>query len=289
MNTIGKILVVLVMVVALVQGGFLVIDFATRTNWKNAYDALKAEIQVVGASTETVGETLAKLNREVGVLAADKLKLQQDIVDMKALHKIEVDSAHLLRDEAIIKTDDAVLNAKKHQAENLRIKEEIKGLVDTIAKREAYIAGIQDENKKLRTEAINLETQFRSATDRSQSLVAQVQELNKEIQKIKAGAAGTTKGPDGENPPAAYVKGKVETVHPTDKNLVTISVGSDQGVMKNHTLVVYRMSPQPEYLGTIRIVDSDHHQAVGRLMPSAIGRRAQLREGDTVASSLDRP
>ena len=42
MNTIGKILVVLNLVFALVVGGFLVIDFATRTNWKTAYESLKS-------------------------------------------------------------------------------------------------------------------------------------------------------------------------------------------------------------------------------------------------------
>ena len=46
MNTIGKTLVILNLVFALVVGGFLVIDFATRNNWKTAYEALKREMDV---------------------------------------------------------------------------------------------------------------------------------------------------------------------------------------------------------------------------------------------------
>ena len=70
-----------------------------------------------------------------------------------------------------------------------------------------------------------------------------------------------TKNPNAPNPPTAFIKGKIEKVDPTDRTLVTISLGSDQGLQLRHTLEVYRLSPNPEYLGMIRIEDVRQHVA----------------------------
>ena len=64
MNTVGKILVILNFVFALVVGGFLAIDFATRTNWHKAYKALETEVKTQnasrGSSQEVAGAVVAK-------------------------------------------------------------------------------------------------------------------------------------------------------------------------------------------------------------------------------------
>jgi hypothetical protein len=69
---------------------------------------------------------------------------------------------------------------------------------------------------------------------------------------------------------------------------VEISIGTDQGVKKNHTLVVYRVSPEPAYLGMIRIRDAKEHHAIGQLM-SSTSATPRLQPGDIVASSIIPP
>ena len=88
------------------------------------------------------------------------------------------------------------------------------------------------------------------------------------------------------NPPSGMVKGKIEHVDAKDNTLVQISVGTDQGVNKNNTMEVFRTTPSPKYLGMVRIVDSQPHRSVGRLIVPPGTSRPQLQEGDLVWSRL---
>src|SRR5581483_8165700 len=87
MNTIGKILVILNFVFALVVGGFLVIDFATRTNWKTAYDTLKREMDVLKASRESSGIALQKVVNDTKKVITENEELRQTLKDKEDLNK----------------------------------------------------------------------------------------------------------------------------------------------------------------------------------------------------------
>jgi hypothetical protein len=68
---------------------------------------------------------------------------------------------------------------------------------------------------------------------------------------------------------------------------MTITIGSDAGLTKGHTLELFRIntaSPtQSKYLGTIRIVEAEAHQAVAQ----PLGRlSAPPRPGDHVSSRI---
>ena len=91
--------------------------------------------------------------------------------------------------------------------------------------------------------------------------------------------------PNGPNPPAVMVNGKIEKVDGVD--LVLLSLGTDHGVAKGNTLDVYRTEPVPKYLGMVRIIDAEHHRSVARLIPTSNGAyRAKLQAGDLVTSKL---
>src|SRR4051812_17439051 len=89
MNTIGKILVILNFIFALVVGGFLVIDFATRTNWKGEYDKLKREITQLEASrnTNVVVANSVTSRLKAAELTVDEAKqaVKDKEIDAKAL------------------------------------------------------------------------------------------------------------------------------------------------------------------------------------------------------------
>jgi hypothetical protein len=79
------------------------------------------------------------------------------------------------------------------------------------------------------------------------------------------------------------VHGRIKSTDATT-GYVTLDIGSDAGLSKDNTLDVYRLGADPKYLGTIRIVAVNPHEAVGR--PVSAQRRGLIQVGDQVAASI---
>jgi hypothetical protein len=288
MNTIGKILVILNLVFALVVGGFLVIDFGTRTNWRTAYENLKREMLVGETNINTSGKTLQELNNQVRRVEADNAELKQRLADEAKVHQAKLNEHKVQLNDAIMQAKDADLNAQKAINQKDTLKEEVKALTNTVQNRDQMLLDLQEKNKHLRTEAIAKEAMANTTQERNQGLLAKIQELERKIALRDAGVGGDkafAKDPSAPNPPTNYVKGRIEAIDSVNSKLVTISVGTDHGLKQDQTLEVFRMSPQPLWLGRIRIVDAREHAAVGRLVPG-VGNRGGLKVGDIVASSI---
>jgi hypothetical protein len=86
---------------------------------------------------------------------------------------------------------------------------------------------------------------------------------------------------DRTNPPSEDVEGVVKAVD-AKSGLVTISIGSDAGLTKGHTLEVFRLNPA-KYLGTVRIIEVTPQQAVAQ--PGS-RMSAPVQAGDKVSSRL---
>jgi hypothetical protein len=88
----------------------------------------------------------------------------------------------------------------------------------------------------------------------------------------------------GKNPPPQDVEGVVRSVNAN--GLLTISVGSDAGLLKGNTLELFRLAPvrsQSKYLGTVKVVEVKPKEAV--CVP--VGRLAgPPQPGDRVASRV---
>jgi hypothetical protein len=88
----------------------------------------------------------------------------------------------------------------------------------------------------------------------------------------------------GKNPPPGNVEGLVNNVDSND--MMTLSIGSDAGLTKGHTMELFRIGASPsqsKYLGTIRILDVQAKQAYAQ----AVGRLTDTpRVGDRVASRI---
>src|SRR3712207_3885169 len=65
MNSVGKILVFVNLLFALIVGGFLAIDFSTRTNWREYAKELERELEVSRTNTTTLHGTSSKLMAEL--------------------------------------------------------------------------------------------------------------------------------------------------------------------------------------------------------------------------------
>jgi hypothetical protein len=87
-----------------------------------------------------------------------------------------------------------------------------------------------------------------------------------------------------ERPAGGSAEGVVREVSP--EGLLKISIGSDDGVQPGQTLDVYRLKPEPKYLGKITVVSVTTHEAVAKVQPSNPG--GAIREQDRVGKVLPR-
>jgi hypothetical protein len=96
--------------------------------------------------------------------------------------------------------------------------------------------------------------------------------------------AGKLKADDAaKNAPTEDVKGIVTQVDSTN-NLLKISVGSDAGLARGHTLEVYRVNDkQAKYLGRVRVVEVNPTSAVVQPVGKMQG---PVEKGDNVASRI---
>ncbi len=144
---------------------------------------------------------------------------------------------------------------KQMKAMSDRYKQEIDLLNKTIREREKVIVKLEADIKTCRLQPIHEALPHRST--------------NEEV--------------IGSEPKLPPVNGVIEKV---DKDLVQISLGTDDGVRKNLVLDVYRVKPLAKYLGSIRIVDANSHKSVGRYVKKGDEAIPQFLEGDRVTSKL---
>jgi RNA polymerase sigma factor (sigma-70 family) len=96
---------------------------------------------------------------------------------------------------------------------------------------------------------------------------------------------GKAKEPHYRNPPPNDVIGKVLKVAPKD-GLVQISIGQDAGLSTNLTLEVYRLKPQPLYLGRLLILEVTSNSALGRALRTPGSKVPQFQVDDRVTSRI---
>ena len=188
MNIIGKILVILNLVFAVIVGGFLVVDFATRTNWREAHDNLQKEMKVAQGNWDAGGNTLGKALAENKQILAKHDAARQEIVDNKTLYDLELNKHDKDRDAAKIRADEAVLTMQRYQAEAERLSKESQFHLDLLRKKEDKIVEQQGDITKFRSTAIALEGSLKASLDRLEQSQTRIAELEQNVNKIKSGA-----------------------------------------------------------------------------------------------------
>ncbi|MFN4261217.1 MAG: hypothetical protein ACK4RK_18165 [Gemmataceae bacterium] len=292
MTTLGKIFVFVNLVFSLLVAGLIITVYVTRTNWKEGYELehkqkLVAEQQKKNADAD---KELAIKQRD-----EDKLRFEEnikDLTDKLAQTEKERDDfrAKWREQETLAQKSDT--SSTVSTAELQRRTDEVAFLQKQLDERDKDIVEARIEVQNFRNRAVKAEIEAKSLLDRNRILLDQVEDLAKLLEQAKLKGAvvsgtgnGTGNGIAGlaKNPPPENVRGLISQSDP-DSGLVTITLGSDAGINEGNTLEVYRLKPKPIYLGTIRIIDVRHHQAVGRaLSPS---RNNPIQVGDEVASSI---
>jgi hypothetical protein len=291
MNTVGKTLVILNFLFAVIMGMILVLDVALRTNWKESYFSLKREAEVMTVSLKTNARATASFGNDLSQAQATVEKLKQELKEKLDEKDAKLTGKEFEVADLRLKLKDKDIIVEELKSAKQRLVDEIALLTQTVKDREGSINKLGAEVQTYRISAVSSEARARDIQARNEILLEQVRDLENRLARKESGVnvPNFVKNPNAPNPPSVKVEGKIERVDAKDTTLVEISVGTDQGVNKNHTLDVYRTQPEAKYLGMIRILDAHAHTSVGRLVTSDNPAfRPQLKQGDKVASSLTR-
>lgn len=270
MTLIGKILAVLVLLLALVWMWFTVSVFVARTNWKNQAETYKAAY----AEARTARET------EHRAYQAEKDALERQVLSYDTRVKgLTEQIAKLQADAKVSETALANANmaAKNAEANAAELTARVQGMTDEVKKTRDRNNNLEDERvvlvikreqaEKDRQAAENLARQASGdkllAEQRLETAQAQVAELR---------SGGTTAAEavrrSFEKPVAPLPEGVRGTVTAYSSGYVALSIGIDAGLTNGAVLDVYRSEGGGQYLGTVTVERVYPKEAVGKFRPA---------------------
>jgi archaellum component FlaC len=281
MTFVGKILVIVIMAFSLLFLGISTVVFTTSKNWMSAtrdeqkkVEELKKKVADAQAVSEASKKGLddAKKNfdeiakvlqtRLTGLEDENKRNLDQitavrgQLVAAQQTAKSTLDEVEAKRQEtALLRTQKT---AVEKQANEFKLNQA--ELTDKIRELERLMETATKNNGDLRERVAKFSALLRSNG------------LSDDISQIKG----------LESPPP--VTGLVKRINATNRAM-EISIGSDDGLVVGHPLHVYRLKPQPEYLGQVVIVEVDPDQAVAKVVGKTVQGK-KIKEGDIVSSTI---
>lgn len=287
MTGLGKILIFLNLVFSILAGILIIQVYATRTSWKSAFDKLNNFYTVSEANNKALradcdaikqakDEEIKKLQGDIASGKKDKELLEAKVQSTEKELQSEKTNHLAQRNNATV---------SKEELE--RRQQETASLTAQVNKASAALAEEQKKGKQLQDEKMQAVINYNSEHERNVRLLETHRQLiqNYELAQKKLASLGVS-AKDVQvtrNPPPEDVEGVIEETD-AKTGLVTISIGSDSGVNVGNTLEVFRIKPEPKYLGTIKILDAQAKKAVGRL--TAPPRYGALAVGDIVATKI---
>ena len=282
MTTMGKILVFVNFLFAVLTAALIIMVFTTRTHWAKGYEQAVRDRDAAVAEKESI---LVKMDSQVKEKDKELATVRNVLKDKDvALNdtKTALKQANLEKQKSQDQATDAGAAASKalasleaYQVENKNLQEQAK----TERERVLQLGGKISEYA---AKAIKAENDFRVAQERNQQLLIRLVEAERKLQATQAGKTADT-ARDAPNPPPDDIKGHVTGIDDST-GWVTINLGTDNGLLKGNTLEVYRYKPKPTYVGVLRIYDIKPHEAIGKLMGT--GPRGRVLKDDEVASRI---
>jgi multidrug efflux pump subunit AcrA (membrane-fusion protein) len=282
MTYVGKILVLLIMAMSLVFLGVSVTAFVTATNWKEATAKKDADLKKVQGQLATRDsekkDAEAKLQTAQAELAATTKKYEDQLNNLRT----EATNAQAEKTQLQTALTDANTNSslataesQARTAEMTKLRDQLSASVDMGNKLKIEQT---EKNVQILTLQRQLEASDRSAKDLRENLaraMTRLRQLGDSLDLRKVASSG-------EIP--ADVEGKVLKVDAKNRS-IEISIGSDDGVSTGMELYLFRTSPQPEYLGKVKVGLVEGDQSVATVIGNTVHGK-KIMEGDNVSSTL---
>jgi hypothetical protein len=282
MTVLGKILVFVNLAFTLIVAGLIVEVFMTRTNWRNGYEERDKELKIarasLGAEQQMRDTMLRAKDEEIAARKGDIDNQKKEIDRLNGeLNLAKKDLASSRESQNVEQTNNVAATNEmgKLARERDMLNEQVKVRNEKLL---AYEKSIID----FRNDAVSAQIQARSLNEKLQNLMVKYEVAVRENYQMKSNGA-TVPGTSMKVAPVE-VKGTVTEVF---DNLVTFSLGSDHGLSVGTVLQAYRLSPSPQYLGTITVTNLETHRAAGRFTPAV--RNATIMKGDTVDTRVRGP
>ena len=271
MNTLTKILIVLLTVSSIFLCGIVVTYVGNASNYKQKYNELKSDRdsldKKVGDLTKQVNEALEKkqqaeekLNGEMTALKASAAEMETNLKNAEReraelLQKVNgwvsiVEDFHATNSNLGKLLESTLKDLKGFQADQIKMQKELKETTAALMEKMAVIETLQTENRRLLEDKSELQNK-----------------VEKPLQpKGKVAAAPVVKAADKVKPAVAdrqdaVIQGTVKKVD-LKNSMASISIGSANGVREG---MVFHVSRDNEFVCDILVIDVDTDQAVGAL------------------------
>jgi hypothetical protein len=259
MTALGKVLVFVVLLLALVWNALVVNAYTTRVNWKGelektkeklaqATDAANAERRRADESRAAADAVLAQLRKQVGDLTTSKETLE------KTLDETQKKLAIIQKTEEETQKRDAVANTNTLKTQ--KIVEMLQKQLDS-SEKEKNDAVIRAQ--KMTNDALQARINERSEKRRADELEGKL---------LKANDPNRGTGGVGATRPQVDRDFKA-TVTSVEGETVIINLGANARLQKGSVLQLSRTKPDPKFVGTLTITSVDPFYAVGRFTAPA--------------------
>jgi hypothetical protein len=275
MTLLGKVMVFFVLLFSLITGGLIVKVYLTRTNWKAGYDDAVNQGTVLQASIradrEATRKALELRDADLDKQRAEIKRLQTEAGGLKS----QIAELERQRSERETKAVSEQTNQENATRQVEQLKTERNQDKQLISQKDSTIVKLNKDIVDFRNRAVQAEIERNAFADKNQNLMLLAQNQARKLSQYEQ--QGVSLPNPNKRPPAVEVKGTVEEVAGSHAQ---ISLGRDHGLAKDDELQVYRLSPEPKYLGTLRLTNLEDHRSVGIFSPAT--RNANIMKGDTV-------
>lgn len=277
MTLVGKIFTMLILIMSTFFLAMSVMVFATHKNWKehvlNPTTGLQKQLDLAKQAKTDADAQLTRLKEDLrneqasraaalGVLIARNQRLEADLSAKQT--ELESNSANLTT---------AAATAKAAQDRLAVLEDEVGKIRADLRKTEEDLDGQVLAVVKL-TDDLNQAVALRnSEQEKNTQAVMQIAQMKMvlDANELKIDSL------------VSHIPPKVEGVvlEVSDKDLIEISIGKDDGLKEGHSLEVYRGNT---YIGRITIRRTAPDRAVGQIIKEL--QRGQIKRGDRVSTKL---
>jgi cell division protein FtsB len=284
MTVLGKTLAILNLVLSLFVGWLIVVSYVTRTNWHAAYTEIDKQVKAAQADANTYRDEANDAKGKVKSLTDDvralneKMKSNEEVAAARVQELTRKYEGELAKNKVVQQTSGGLTSETGRRQNEV---EYLKGLTGSLQDK---VKSMEKQVEDSRAAAVEAQIAANSEHERNNNLLNQNEKLTKDLQKAQQNGGATLTGNSlaRTNPPAEDVEGVIKAADP-QSGYVTISIGSDAGIQKGNTLEVYRLRPEPAYLGRIEILAVHANEAVAK---PVVRLRGQIQVGDRVSSSI---
>ena len=262
MSTLGKILTVLVVLVAIAVAVLVSSEVVLRENWKERYEEEHALFQ---KALKQRNSAMQQRDKEYADWEAHRAQLEQQINTLTNALNDKTNAVSILTQE------------KTNQEKRLQdLVTQITGLKESLAKQVATIDEYRNERDQATTAKHELETmyaeldaKYRAAVDDIQNLRENLRQAKEELAAAQSKLSYVSQQPGVQMPrevpavPTQQIKGLVTSAD-NEARVAEVNLGSDDGVVKGMTFYVYN-EDKSKYLATLEVTRVSNDSAAGEL------------------------